>query len=324
MAKTSQYELGFNWATAKQDPFSSTVESEARRRGLRSLRILKSDYQKLRGRVDRATSRFGMFLNTQAGGATMDSPAMLLCRSLKAAGSYVIEDPDDAPIWGDLALQYEYMRRAGFAVPRHVVTEATNSGRPRLTARQRSELGKSWGVMLAKGADRTRSIAGGDLAGTATRSGRAFSRGQKVLVRQVPASQRGTGVVHSLRLWHLFGLVVPCAMGQSHWELLTADSALSLDVFPRLVNMMPTISHITGLDWFVTDLLVTKLNGRRQLLVMEPANPMAFLGPGVGHLAHTPAPVLRLAAQRLVEVAWRHARQMPLADGLTVQFATVS
>ena len=52
--------------------------------------------------------------------------------------------------------------------------------------------------------------------------------------------------------------------------------------------------------------------------MVEPPNALAGLGPGVGALADLGAEIMRLAAARVVEVAWRRSRGLPLPDGTAV------
>jgi hypothetical protein len=68
-------------------------------------------------------------------------------------------------------------------------------------------------------------------------------------------------------------------------------------------------------------LLVTGSQRRQRVVVLEPPNALAGLGPGVAVLSESSSDILRLAAHRLVEVAWRRARGLPLSDGTGVWLA---
>lgn len=92
MKKVVRYDLGFNWYSSRASPFTEKMAAEARRRGMKSLCVLKADAAAIRRQLGAGRLQCGMFLNTQADGANMESPLMLLNRDLKAAGCVVVEE----------------------------------------------------------------------------------------------------------------------------------------------------------------------------------------------------------------------------------------
>ena len=89
-----------------------------------------------------------------------------------------------------------------------------------------------------------------------------------------------------------------------------------------LPSLVARIADITGLDWFVTELVATEFRRDLKVLIVEPANALAGLGPGLKPLSHMPAEVARLAAERIVQIAWRHARKLPLRTGKVIRMAS--
>ena len=85
---------------------------------------------------------------------------------------------------------------------------------------------------------------------------------------------------------------------------------------------MPSIAEITLLDWFVTELVVvSKKHEKRALIIREPANALAGIGPGNKPLSNVPTEVLRIAAHRIVKIAWRYANNLPLFEGISIHLA---
>ncbi|MHC4802897.1 MAG: hypothetical protein ACYTFF_12450 [Planctomycetota bacterium] len=301
MSKNRRYDLAFNWAANRPTPFTDAVTESARRHRISVLSVARGEVDAVRRRVERGRIGIGVFLNTQAEGISLESPSMRLARVLKARGALVVEDPDDAPVYADRALQLEYLQRAGLPVPQHLVLQRQPGG-PVISAAARSALGRTWAAVAARGLNR-RAV----LVSTAqhvwpalARSG--FKRGQKILVYRYQEP------------------VVEGDMERSHFQRLNLDDTKH-DAFTQLIAMVRRCADVTGLDWFMTELLVTGSARRRKVIVLEPPNALAGLGPGVAVLSETSSAILRLAAQRLVEVAWRRARGLPLSDGTGVWLA---
>ena len=317
MAKTERYHLGLNWSTSRETAITRAVAEAAKRRGLRWLCVLKSTASEIRQRVSDGRLQVGLFLNTQADGTSMESPHMLLCRSLKASGCMVVEDPDDAPVYANRALQLDYLEKAGLPVPRRLVIRQWKPDRPVLTAEEQAKIGRSWFAQPAVGLGRRISLAGARRLTSRMLSKSGFAPRQGVLIysNHEPKDNRGM----SFRIWHLFGHVVCCfAKNQGSFELLRVSSPDS-DFVTRLTAWAHRMAQITGLDWFASEVTSARRTGRVGLTIWEPPNALALLGPGVQPLVDLPAEVGPIVAERLVEVAWRHARGLALTDGVTVQ-----
>ena len=110
MPRIRRYDLAFNWAANRPTPFTDAITESARRHRLSVLPVRRGEVDAVRRRVERGRIRIGAFLNTQADGTNLESPSMRLGRVLKARGALVIEDPDDAPVYADRALQHHDAR----------------------------------------------------------------------------------------------------------------------------------------------------------------------------------------------------------------------
>lgn len=323
MAKAVRYDLGFNWSTGRETAFTRTIAEAAGRRGLTWLKVLGADARGVRRRVSDGRLNVDLFLNTQADGSNMESPQMLLCRSLKAAGCLVVEDPDDAPIYANRALQLDYLERAGLEVPRRLVIQKWEPRKPMLTAAQQAKLGPSWIGHPVVGLDRTIRLHGTGKVTPSTLSRYGLKPRQGVLFylgRQFE-TVCGKGAAR-IRVWYFFGRVSVCRYVEPRgtYELLGADSP-GAHLLPRLVGLTHKMAGVTGLDWFVTEVVVTEQQDRISLLILEPANALAQLGPGRKALGDLPDAIAHVAAERLVEVAWRHSRGLPMPDGVTLRLS---
>jgi hypothetical protein len=319
MARTTRYELGFNWATDRSTAFTDMITEGARRQRIGVLRVGRHQVEAVRRRVERGGVRIGVFLNTQADGTNLKSPSMLLCRAVKARGGLVVEDPDDAPVYADRALQFEYLRRAGISVPRHVVVNDWRAGKPACSTRARAALGDSWVAVPGLGLDRRRTIVSGarNVSPVLARSG--FKSGQKVVVFRNDEPRVEDERALRFRVWYLFGRVV-VTWRRRHagtFERMKRDDA-GHDRFASIVSIVRKGAGITGLDWFMMELIVTGPRRSRKVVVVEPPNALAGLGPGVAALSDVSGEVMRLAAERIVEVAWRRSRSLPLPAGTSV------
>ncbi|MHC4126741.1 MAG: hypothetical protein ACYTE6_00825 [Planctomycetota bacterium] len=322
MPRTRRYDLAFNWAANRPTPFTDAVTESARRHRISVLPVGRGEAVTVRRRLERGRIGIGVFLNTQADGINLDSPSMLLARALKARGALVVEDPDDAPVYADRALQFQYLQRAGLRVPHHVVLDRGQQSRPVISAAARSALGRTWAAVPGHGLSRPREVisTAQHVWPALTRSG--LQRGQKILVyrHQEPLAEGDMEL--RFRMSYLFGRIIPswCRRDRRHFQRLTLDDS-EHDAFAQMIAMVRRCAEITGLDWFMTELLVTGSQRRQRVLVLEPPNALAGLGPGVAVLSESSSDILRLTGHRLVEVAWRRARGLPLSDGTGVWLA---
>ncbi len=322
MPRTTRYELGFNWASDRDNAFTSAIAECARRRRISVLRVGRQELEQVRHRVGRGRLRVGLFLNTQGDGTRMESPPMLLCRALKARGCLVVEDPDDSKIYSDRAMALEYLGRAGLRVCRNVVIESWQPGRRMLSARQRGVLGWEWVAVPGFGLDRRPEIESTSRTVSAALSRGGFRPGQKILLYRMPEPAVEDERELRFRAWHLFGRVLPAwrRPGRSVFERVRADHA-GREALSGLAAVARTAARITGLDWFMMEVVATGSRRKRELVVVEPPNALAGLGPGAAPLAETGPDVLRAMAEILVEAAWRRARGLPPPDGTAVLLA---
>jgi hypothetical protein len=321
MAKRTRYELGYNWPDTRDHAFTTTLERAARRRRIRCLRVTKGQEERIRRRVDDGRIEVGLFLNTQADATRMESPSMLLCRSLKSRGCLVVEDPDDAHVYADRELQLTYLQRAGIPVPRRFAVEGWKPRKRALTRAERAKLGKTWVAQPAFGLDRNRRLISSAMVVSSALARAKFPRGKRVLVSSFPKPTTLDDVELNLSVWCLFGVIAPCWHRKGELKpVMIETQAVEHGCLPHLVSTTKRLSEITGLDWFVTQMVVTNRHGRSGLLVVEPPNALAGLGPGLRSTRDTPADVAAVAAERIVEVAWRHARGLPPTDGHELLF----
>jgi len=313
-----RYELGFNWHDRRGGTFPDALARATKARGIRLLRVSRGDDDGVRSQVDRRTVSVGIFHNTQADGLNMESPAMLLCRALKAAGTAVVEDPDDAPVYTDRALLMEYVKRAGIAVPPYMVIANRNDGADGRRRPSRSTLGSTWIARPARGMGVNRVVIRGAKSVVAALSRSKLRSCPRVLVMKQVTGARAAGREQRFVVWHLFGTVVPCWSGRSGGIEVARFGDAEGDLLGRLCETVRTIAHVTGLDWFHSEIVATGRAGKPELVVVEPANALAMLGPVAKTVTMVPAEVARLAADRLAEVAWRRSRGLPLYRGTTL------
>ena len=179
-----KYELGINLPSDGTDAFVEALDRQARYRGIRWVQVQRKDTQRYCKSVDRGKTKIGLFLNSQTDYTKFNNPQMLLCRSLKASGSLVLEDPDDAKYYSDRMLSYEYLERAGMSTPRRVVSHFINRGRRLMTAAQERSLGKDWIAMPALGLDRSKAARGSGRPTGQWLASNGFRPGRDVLFRR--------------------------------------------------------------------------------------------------------------------------------------------
>jgi len=322
MAQAMRYELGFNWGGRKDSIFVQEIARAARRYRIRWVCVPKLHAVKLQRGVEQERVKIGVFLNTQADGVNLGSPAMLLCRTLKEHNTLVIEDPDDIKTYADKGLQLGYLQRAGLPVPKHYVIEDwKRNKRPRTIARNIT-LDSKWVARSATGMNRQLFLISSAKSMTRALAKAGFKPGNRILIHRNYAPLIEGSRELRFRVWYLFGHLVPCwyQKGVLMPEMLRTGD-ISSPHFGQLVYLMGKIAEITLLDWFVTEMVVSKEQKKKALIIREPANALAGIGPGNKPLNSVPREVLRIAAHRIVEVAWRYARGLPLSKGITIELA---
>jgi hypothetical protein len=313
------YDLAFNWPHNEHDVFIHSIARAARARRIRFLCVAKGEEDSIRRSVERRTLEVGLFLNTQADGINMESPRMLLCRVLKSKGTLVVEDPDDAPIYTDRALQLDYLRRGGIAVPPYSVVETRQRDKSNEFPVRRSKLGTTWVARPARGMGRNRVIIRGSRS-IASSISRSNLRGcpRVIVMPQYTTALSAEGELRFL-VWHLFGHVAVCSRrtGSRTYDFTDAISVPEQHTF-AIARLASRMSKVTGLDWFMAEIVGLSGKGRFNYVVVEPPNALAGLGPGVKPLAETPDEVVEVAAERIVDIAWRRSRELSLSDGVKI------
>lgn len=322
MTNAMRYELGFNWGGRKDNIFIQEIARAARRYRIRWVCVPKLHSARLRRGVEQGRVKIGVFLNTQADGVNLASPAMLLCRTLKEHNTLVIEDPDDIKTYADKGLQLSYLQRAGLPVPKHYVIEDWKSNKRPTNIARNITLDSKWVARSAIGMNRQLFIISRAKSMTRALVKAGFKPGNRILIHRNYAPLIEGNRELRFRVWYLFGHVIPCwyQKGAPVPEILRTND-ISFPLFCRLVNLMREIAEITLLDWFVTELVVSKEHKKKELIIREPANAIAGIGPGNKPLGSVPPGILRIAARRIVEVAWRYARGLPLSEGITIELA---
>lgn len=304
--RKTRYELGLNWKGRDSHPFLRELARAAKRRKIGFLCVRKEDAGRVRRRVDRGKLRIGLFLNTQADGVNMESEEMLLCCALKGSGSWVVEDPDDARVYADRALLLERLHLAGVPVPPFVAVNPSGNEGTRLPHAQRLRLMPQWHARSACGMGNVRTLTSSASYVLSALRRNGFPPEKKVLVcrRQRPARSGGRDI--HFFLWHLFDRIVPCWASESTGALgmVSAEEWSQRDLAP-LAALADTVAEITGLDWFVTEVICPRGHRALRPMVVEPAGALAGLGPGMSPPRRMPADVCRAAAEALADAAWR-------------------
>jgi hypothetical protein len=319
----AKYDFAFNWYKGgEESAFARAVREEARRRRVRVLAIDPAAAERVRRKADRRTLSIGLFLNTQAGAASFDTPAMRLACSVKAAGGLVVEDPDDSPFYANRIRAYERLRRAGVGVVPHVAVSDWHKGRTVLTARERTRLGVPWMARYAAGyASSARIESKSRRVGPAVRSA-GFRAGRELVLERAlkPALFDGRPAV--FRLFHFFGELVPAWWDAAkHRAAPVSSSEFESFNLASLAEISGRVASTLGLDWFMTQVVATGSADKPRFVVVEPANALGGIGPGRTAAAAAGEAVQRIAAERIVEVAWRWARRRPLVAGASIRLA---
>lgn len=319
MATASRYDLAFNWTLRQRHPFTDTVREHARRLRIKVLCVRKQDGSVLRRRLDQGRLRVELFLNTQADGSHLDKPDMLLCRAMKASGALVVEDPDDSRIYADRTIVYEYLQRAGMTVPWYRILNSFNPKQRTMTAKDRTQLGDVWVAVPGKGLDPRRRLTSSArrISAALTRAG--YRPGQKILIRREYKPVRYEDHQCRLRVWHLFGELLCCWVADNGAAQLISSNDLNCEYVVQALAQTRHCAHIFGLDWFMSEYIGVRIRSQRKLMIVEPPNALAAMGPGKAGLALLPNPIARTAARIITECAWRRSRGLPVASGVTAR-----
>ena len=323
MKRVLRYELGLNWAGRKDNIFTQEIARMARRYRIRWVCVPKLNSDKFRRGVEKGSIKIGVFLNTQADGVNLESPIMLLCRSLKAHNTLVVEDPDDVKNYADKGFQLSCLQRAGLPVPKHYVIDDWKGNKPPTGISKNITLDSKWVARSAVGMNRQLFVISEARSMTKALVKAGFKPGTRILIHRNYAPLVEGNRELRFKVWYLFGHIVPCwyQRGVATPEILRTGD-ISFPFLGQLINIMPRIAEITLLDWFVTELVVvSKGNKKKELIIREPANALAGIGPGNKPLSNVPTELLRIAAHRIVKIAWRYANNLPLFEGISIHLA---
>lgn len=323
MAAVNHYDLGINWAGKGDHLFLEEVARAAERRGLRWICIPPGESGRMRARVESGRFRIGLFLNTQADGRNLRSPSMRFCRALKDAGTLVIEDPEAARFYADREMLFDHLERADLALPEFAVVVPGGGGGKGMPPGLRARIGPAWTALPARGMARLPPLVGTEKNISAALIRNGFPEGERVLIQRHYSPEMNGGGELRFLVWHLLGHVFPCRVPNkgSLPELLTIDD-FETDCAVRLVTITRRVAKLTHLNWFLSELIAIRRKDRLELMLVDPANALAGFGPGRKAGASIPPVILRAAADRITEAAWRRACNLDISNGTTVRFAS--
>lgn len=315
-------DLCVGWGPWPSEPFLQYIKSHASDRGLNFVVCTDDNVRQITRALESGRRPIRLLLDTLAAYEDVTEPYYRFGYAAKDGGALVVNDPDHAKLGVNKAVIHYRFARARIPLPHTVVVRNWEPSDFRLTAAERTRLGRPFIIKPARGYGK-RGVSR-LYKGTAREIAKArrIDPGDDFLLQELIepewlGSRRGW-----FRVYYVLGQAILC-----WWDNRTEHYApVSIEQFERyrlrrLVEIIFQIEHLTHMNFFSTELAVARRSGRRRFLAIDYVNDPCDMTVLSQSHSGVPDAVVRHIAERLVDAAWRIKKGLKPLDGMSLWFA---
>ena len=236
-----------------------------------------------------------------------------LCYAVKDKGGYVVCDPDYARASSNKSIAHYDLMKAGINVPYTVVVRNWQPDTFQLSGQEKKCLGSEFIIKPATGFGQRGIVKDAKGSIVEIAYARNFNRGDNFLLQEKVVPLTLDGKMAWFRVYYLFGEIIPCwwDTGTGRYTHVTLKEFATHKLMP-LARVISQIAGITRLEFFTSEIALTKIGGIRRFVAIDYVNdqpelcvrPQAINGPLPDVVEHI--------AIRCVEVAWRLIHNYPV------------
>ena len=289
------YHLAVAWDWEFDRDFIGLLEREIHARQMRFYSISHHNTQETARRVQRGELSFGAFLD-RAGDANEDFAH--LSRVIRKTPAYFINPPEAIVHANDKATMHLEFLSKGIEVPFTIIISPYSKKREvELTLTDLHRLGRPF---IIKPANTTGGGTGVILGAETLKDvieSRQHNRNDKYLLQEKIQACRMDGKKAWFRVFHVFGLIVPCWWDDETHRYVTVSvpdrDQFSLD---SLTAITARIREVCGLDFFSSEIAATPLN---RFVAVDYVNDICDMRLQSMHGDGVPDPIVERICQRI-------------------------
>lgn len=313
-----KYDFAVAWDDTKREKFIHWVKRECVLRNLNFIIITSDNVSNVIKALERGKLKIRFLLDCAAEYYQKDDPFARLCYAVKDIGGYVVCDTDDAKQAANKAVTHYDLLKANIPVPYTIVVRNWEPYNFKLTKEEMRLLGKPFIIKPALGFAQKGVVKDAHGSITEIAKARHFSRGDNFLLQEKIESASFDGKEAWFRVYFLFGEIIPCWWStKTGWYAHVSLREMYNYRLLSLARITSEIARVTSMEFFSSEIAITGKGKDRKFLAIDYVNDQPELRVRSGKFTDgfVPGPVPEIiehVAQRIVEIAWRISRGLPV------------
>ena len=309
-----QCDFALAWNSGSKERFVRWLRKECGLRDMTFLLINEKNVSSAISSLENEKLKIKFLLDNEADYDDKKNLFARLCYAAKDTNCYVVCDPDDARQASNKAVTHYDLVRAKIPVPNTVVVRNWEPDDFKLTKDELKYLGMPFIIKPASGFGQQGVVK--DANGTITEIAQArhFNRGDDFLLQQRVEPVMLGKKQGWFRVYFIFGEIIPCwwdtETGQ--YSHVTLREMYNFRLLP-LARITSEIARITNMDFFSSEIALSRADKERCFVTIDYVNDQPELCVRSGKLGAGPvAEVVQHIAERIVEIAWRMQKNLPV------------
>ena len=309
-----QYDFALAWNSGSKENFVKWNRKECALRSLNFLLITEKNVENIIKDLEKGRLKINFLLDNEADYDDKKNLFARLCYAVKDIGGYVVCDPDDARQAANKAVTHYDLVRAKIPVPYTVVIRNWEPDDFKLTKEEKNLLGVPFIIKPASGFGQKGVVKGANGTITEIAQARHFNRGDDFLLQQKVEPVMLGERQGWFRVYFMFGEIIPCWWNTEtgQYSHVTLREMYNFRLLP-LARITSEIGRITNMDFFSTEIALSRTDKERRFVAIDYVNDQPELCVRSEKVGAGPvAEVVQHIAERMVELAWRMQKNLPV------------
>ena len=313
-----QYDFALSWDDSTREKFIKWIRRECSLRDLELLLIIERNVSRVIDSLERGRLKIKFLLDCAADYYDRKDLFTRLCYAVKDVGGHVVCDPDDAREASNKAITHYDLLKANVPTPYTAVVRNWEPNNFKLSKDELKKLGKPFIIKPASGFGQKGVVKDAKGSIVEIAKARRFNRGDNFLLQEKIEPLHLGEKQGWFRVYFLFGEIIPCWWNtETGWYAhVTLREMYNYKLLP-LARITSEIARITNMDFFSSEIAVSGRGKDRRFVAIDYVNDQPELNirseKVSGGFVGGPVPeVVEHIAERVVEIAWRMSKGIPV------------
>jgi hypothetical protein len=306
-----KYDFGIIWCASKDEKFITWLKRECSWKSFDFLLINNENAQNIINKLSEEKIKIDFLFDDEADYNNPKDLFAKICYLVKDSGGYVLCDPDDAKASSNKAITHYDLAKSKVPVPHTQIVRNWQPDTFVLSKEDIKKLGIPFIIKPAHGFGQKGVIKDSNGSLESIRQARDYSRGDDFLLQKKITPIVIDNKKAWFRVYYFFGEIIPC-----WWD---TDTGRYLHVSLRemyrykllpLARITSEIARITNMEFFTTEIAITKNKSKIEYLAIDYVNDQPELCVRTHLNREGPVPeVVEHISKRVVDIAWRMKKE---------------